>query len=321
MYLLYVSENKLRKKWRYLRDQFAVEFGKIPPTRSGDGAIPVLPKWHYFTALLFLKDVVKPRSATGNLTRTKSQLTPDIDERAETADTETISSHDSVFSTSPSPRYQEDDHESSKPSTSRMSMSQTTPQQKKRPKKSINDEILHIEQQKLNLLQEKQKSRLRENQLNESNEHFSFFKSLMPHVEKIPQHMILSFRNKIQSVVEEFAYPANPLYNSSTYSSTSNYSYLSVDDSRNTFTPPNISPPLNPPTQSQDNQNLPEFYHSETNPPTTPNTDSIPNPSHQGQNNQNFAESYNSETNPPSPPQPNQDNQNLAEFYSTYQEI
>ncbi|CAG4969554.1 unnamed protein product [Colias eurytheme] len=81
-------------------------------------------------------DVVKPRSATGSLTRTKPQLTPVIDERAETADTEIRSSHDSVFSPLPSPNHQ-DDNESSLPSTSRMSISQPTPQQIKRRKKQL----------------------------------------------------------------------------------------------------------------------------------------------------------------------------------------
>lgn len=51
-----------------MRDQFAVELGKIKPTRSGDpGGITYEPKWPHFKSLLFLRDVVKPRQSTGNL--------------------------------------------------------------------------------------------------------------------------------------------------------------------------------------------------------------------------------------------------------------
>jgi hypothetical protein len=39
------------------------------------------------------------------------------------------------------------------------------------------------------------------------NEDVLFFRSLLPHVNNIPANMKLRFRNRIQQVVSEFAYP------------------------------------------------------------------------------------------------------------------
>lgn len=63
--------NHLRKKWKYLRDQFAVELGKMPPPHSGDEGIDFYrPKWPYFRLLFFLKDSVKARTSKGNCSST-----------------------------------------------------------------------------------------------------------------------------------------------------------------------------------------------------------------------------------------------------------
>jgi hypothetical protein len=62
-----LSDTVLSKKWKYLRDQFSVEFGKIKPPRSGypEGE-SYEPKWPRYRSLLFLKDVVKPRASSSN---------------------------------------------------------------------------------------------------------------------------------------------------------------------------------------------------------------------------------------------------------------
>ena len=65
--LLSFSVDVLKKKWKYLRDQFAVEFGKVQPLRSGQAAHAETSKWQHFAALMFLKDIVKPRMSSGNL--------------------------------------------------------------------------------------------------------------------------------------------------------------------------------------------------------------------------------------------------------------
>ena len=62
----------LRKKWKYLRDQFSVEIGKIKPPRSGDpGGESCEPKWPHYRSL-FLKDIVKPRASSSNLKSDRS---------------------------------------------------------------------------------------------------------------------------------------------------------------------------------------------------------------------------------------------------------
>jgi len=46
------------KKWKNIRDNFVREFKKTKK-RSGDKAPPYIPKWKYYTALLFLRDTVR----------------------------------------------------------------------------------------------------------------------------------------------------------------------------------------------------------------------------------------------------------------------
>ena len=59
-FFLVLSDAVLRKKWKYLRDQFSVEFGKIkPPLSSDPGGESYEPKWPHYRSL-FLKDTVKP---------------------------------------------------------------------------------------------------------------------------------------------------------------------------------------------------------------------------------------------------------------------
>lgn len=58
----------LRKKWKYLQDQFSVKCSKIKTPRSGDAAeTATKPKWPYFKRMLFLKDIVTPRASSSNL--------------------------------------------------------------------------------------------------------------------------------------------------------------------------------------------------------------------------------------------------------------
>ncbi|CAG9760048.1 unnamed protein product [Ceutorhynchus assimilis] len=74
---------------------------------------------------------------------------------------------------------------------------------------SCNEEKLKIERQKVQYLQEKANRRSREV---EKDDNSSFFKSLLPHVRKIPPNKILSFRGRIQQMVDEYAYGHGPMY-------------------------------------------------------------------------------------------------------------
>jgi len=64
-----------------------------------------------------------------------------------------------------------------------------------------NEIIITIEKQKAKFLEEAMKNRQPEN------EELLFFRSLLPHVDNIPANMKLRFRNRIQEIVDEFAYP------------------------------------------------------------------------------------------------------------------
>lgn len=100
---------------------------------------------------------------------------------------------------------------------------------RKRDSNSFNEEMIEIEHQKLRYLQEKANKRQREV---DEDDHSSFFKSLLPHVRKIPPNKILSFRGRIQQIVDEYAYGQSALYvptplispSGSAYSSSSLYS-------------------------------------------------------------------------------------------------
>ena len=88
-------------------------------------------------------------------------------------------------------------------STVNMSLVQDTPQKRKwnGVKAKYNETITAIEKQKAKFLEEAIKNHQPEN------EDLLFFRSLMPHVNNIPANMKLHFRNCIQQVVDEFAYP------------------------------------------------------------------------------------------------------------------
>ncbi|XP_072386042.1 uncharacterized protein [Diabrotica undecimpunctata] len=62
------NSDVLKSKWRGLRDNFRKELAKTNKARSGDsGDILITSKWPYFTMMLFLKDNMTQRNATGNI--------------------------------------------------------------------------------------------------------------------------------------------------------------------------------------------------------------------------------------------------------------
>jgi len=64
-----------------------------------------------------------------------------------------------------------------------------------------NETIIAIEKQKAKFLEEAIKNH------QPQHEDLLFFRSAMPHVNNVPANMKLRFRNRIQQVVDEFAYP------------------------------------------------------------------------------------------------------------------
>jgi len=83
------------------------------------------------------------------------------------------------------------------------SLVQVNPRKRKRygVNARYNETIIAIEKRKAKFLEEAMKNRQPEN------EDLLLFHSLLPYVNNIPADMKLRFRNRIQQVVDEFAYP------------------------------------------------------------------------------------------------------------------
>ncbi|CAH0400297.1 unnamed protein product [Chilo suppressalis] len=157
----------LRKKWRYLRDQYAVETSKIPRALEGS----YTPKWPPFKSLHFLKGVIPRRDRKRKVRRSSSNTSDDQND--EQSDMAAMS-------------YQED--ESHDPFEDEVDVK---PSRKKLIFASSNNAITY------------QEERPKEE---DDNEHMYFFKSLLPHVREIPRRRLLAFRSCIQAIVEDFAY-------------------------------------------------------------------------------------------------------------------
>lgn len=188
-----VPECSLRKKWKYLRDQFCVEYGRVLQLgltdESEDDSIP---RWTHFKDLSFLKDVVRPRipNSIGRNGKENDKIeTLFFDE-----DNETLSSvkieEDEISWTA-------DDYNTIN--------------------QNIDDDInLRVKRNALsNSVEETKKIKVENSTLervilnDENNEEMMFFKSLLSHIQKIPENKKLLFRCKIIEIVQEFGYPLN----------------------------------------------------------------------------------------------------------------
>lgn len=207
-YLSFVLENKLRKKWKYLRDQFSVELGKLPPPSSGDASGAVTPKWMYFSQLLFLKDTVKPRISTRDLTMDQDSIVNEdgLDEiqsylQLDMQHANNFVESDETNEINTNIESKHEDH-SVLSSLHSIQCSPTCPAKRRRGQIDIfNEAILDIEKKKLEYLQSNSKT-----DNSKEDDHLFFFKSLLPHVRKIPESQILPFRNRVQELVDQFAY-------------------------------------------------------------------------------------------------------------------
>lgn len=191
------TEARLRKKWKYLRDQFSVESGKIQQSRSGDGT-DTTTKWPYFQSLLYLKDVIKPRTSIGNINKTSRDLSPKYNDDDDNQSF--LMEHEDNLPTASSSIEHGDNNQ---PLPSEHYSSVLSRKRRAMMSASSNDTLLDIEREMLQFLQEKNKKNLENDK---ADEHVLFFKSLLPHVRKIPHHRLLSFRSRVQELAEQYAY-------------------------------------------------------------------------------------------------------------------
>lgn len=166
--------------------------GKLPPCRSGDPGGHPESKWSYFKSLMFLVGIVKPRTTSSNLKISKTQAQDN--EKFE------IEAHTADRGTEPTEGVQEVETESAE-----AQLVETGDLSRKRKRNEINSkynqQMILIEKKKASLLE-----RVIQERRCDDTDDALFFRSLLPYVSKIPEHLKLRFRNKVQQVVDEFVY-------------------------------------------------------------------------------------------------------------------
>ncbi|XP_067617613.1 uncharacterized protein [Eurosta solidaginis] len=176
-----VPKEDLKKKWKYLRDQFRSELKKTPTPKSGDAgdtASQITSTWPYFQSLLFLKDQMKYRNLGINLKPRKfknSQVeeyeNKDIHNTSQIEESEEINE-----------RYE------------------SWPK-RKRTTNSSSAELLEIEKNQLLLLQKRNsesKTVLDEDE--------AFFLTLLPHIRKLEPETKFLCRMEMQNTLYKYVY-------------------------------------------------------------------------------------------------------------------
>ncbi|XP_050511402.1 uncharacterized protein LOC126887729 [Diabrotica virgifera virgifera] len=188
------NSDVLKSKWRGLRDNFRKELTKTKKGRSGDaGGISIPSKWFYFTLMLFLKDNMTQRNATGNIPPLNNQE----NSYEENTTPDTISepdyerNHNSEFN---SDSELNTDTMPTTPKAAKIAQAnKETGTKSKKAKSSVYEKMIAIEEEKLKAYREKCKERTKE-----EDSDFHFLMSLMPYMKKIPEDQKLSVRIKIQ---------------------------------------------------------------------------------------------------------------------------
>ncbi|RZF34828.1 hypothetical protein LSTR_LSTR011215 [Laodelphax striatellus] len=190
-----IEEHLLKKKWKYLRDQFATEYYKKNEGQSNSSDSANVQKWQYFNQLLFMKDVIKPRRSLRN----HSPASNDEDEEKPIEDLECV-----VLNGPDGEPVKMEDNEYHPPEVLSVSASFPTSRTVKRKRAST-----HETSDNKNSVVEQEQSSTLQNFSNDESDNYDllFFQSLMPFVSKIPSRKKLRFRSRLLSLVEEFAYP------------------------------------------------------------------------------------------------------------------
>ncbi|XP_055856108.1 uncharacterized protein LOC129919279 [Episyrphus balteatus] len=185
-----IPEDLCRKKWKYLRDQFAHEMGRIEVARKdGLKGKHIESQWAHFNALMFLKGITKPRTSLANLQRRTTKRKHDYVPNPKRHKAEI----DDIIEECVDDREENVDFEETN------ATNEETPVKCEyiRPiRKSIKKNSNILEK----IVNDRRKK---------ENDDMLFFRSILPHVEKIPDNMKLRFRSRVQEIVEEFAYPQN----------------------------------------------------------------------------------------------------------------
>ncbi|XP_062541835.1 uncharacterized protein LOC134209825 [Armigeres subalbatus] len=198
IFLFFFLAEETKKKWKSLRDAFGKELKKVPEKRSGDEAplnYETYTTWPYFDSMLFLKDQMRPRKSGGNL---------------RVGDAETVENED-LHEGEPGMNRSYRNDVIDTPETHDIKCTDETippPPHKYGKRGRAQQQLLAIEAKKLKLLEQKvQKA------VGGDDEDEAFFKSLLPHVRKLPPEQKLLFRMDVQKAVHKYVYTNNELLN------------------------------------------------------------------------------------------------------------
>ncbi|XP_011198110.2 uncharacterized protein LOC105222462 [Bactrocera dorsalis] len=177
-----LKKEEVKKKWKYIRDQFRAELRKISVPISADSAnmeSEFNSKWPYFKQLLFLKDQIK-----------KISTIPD-----ESGNEDPLEVNDDISSWNISQVEDTDD------SCDKFELNIPPPTKKKYLSQTKNtSHLLEIEKRKLRLLEQKHS----ENKYRDEDQ--AFFESLLPHIRKLEPEAKLLCRMDIQNIVYNHVY-------------------------------------------------------------------------------------------------------------------
>ncbi|GFN92826.1 transcription factor adf-1 [Plakobranchus ocellatus] len=231
------DEFQLRKKWKYLRDNFSVEYGKTLSEGPHGGRF--VSRWHYYSSLTFLKSNVTPRSSvqTGAqkyqtkrqeqllMRRLEQELEVDHSSREDSKETipDICTSGSSLGTSGPTSELREAERDEDlsdvgsreNQETDRLNHPNTETSLAGKGKKRKPNEGVHFYKDMLDPPDKKTRwvpgmpSSRTHPTASEADDHdIMFFKSLLPHVRLIAQHLKLRFQIKVQELVQEFAYAA-----------------------------------------------------------------------------------------------------------------
>lgn len=200
------DEALLRKKWKYLRDNFAVEYTKQQNPRS-EKAVKSCPpsKWQYFNQLMFLRDIVTLRVPKSSFKSSPGSSVQGASPEYDDSDFEV----DLNSSFSPQPHLQaciESESRNWEEEGCPPPIPPPHPRVMKKERDTEGDGYYgrHFESEEKKRKHPENKPKKNEEESEDLD--LMFYKCLLPHIREIPKNLKLEYQNRVQSLVQEYAY-------------------------------------------------------------------------------------------------------------------
>lgn len=188
----------VKGKWRNLRDNFRREFAKLQNSRSGDaGGASKKPKWAYFDIMLFLRDTIISRSTSGNIAVPgDTEDTNDANENSDD-DTHTETYDDSQEGLQGNEEISNENSAFRTPIADKRINEHRSRLQKNKPnKESIQEQLLRIEQKKLETFSKLSSAKSNDN----DDSDYHFLMSLLPLMKQLTPLKNMQMRLNIQQL-------------------------------------------------------------------------------------------------------------------------